>query len=79
MAEQILARLRQGQLAPVALKERLLHRIFQPLHLQAERRLGDEHPFSGAQHRARIHDRREAAQQFRGQVYHHHPSYEPGS
>ncbi len=53
---------RQHQAAAVPVEQRLLQHLFQPLHLQAERRLGEEHPLRRFEHRAVVDDGHEAAQ-----------------
>ncbi len=72
---------RQHQPAALAVEQGLLQHLLQPLHLQAQRRLGEEHPFGGLQHRAGVDDGDEAAKDVDGQAGRHRgrdPSYEYG-
>ena len=60
--QQLLAGRADAQFASLPVEQGLPDDIFQPAHLQAERRLGDEDAFCGLQHRARLDDGDKAAQ-----------------
>ena len=79
MAQHAVAGRGQTEPPSVTMEQGRLHQVLQALHLQAERGLGHEHPFRRPQHGSRIHDRRETAQQFRGQVHHHCSSHMSGA
>jgi hypothetical protein len=65
------ARRRQRQAPAIAMEQRLLQQLFQPLDLEAERRLGDEDPFRRIEHRSGVDDRDKAAQEIGGKIDRH--------